>query len=79
MTLAGWIIAGMAALLAAAIGLEVSLKRGRRRPLSSVRPEKPARKAELGQEATDVELVRQTHARNEKIERANWRWSRKHK
>ena len=79
MTTAGWFIVGFVILLAAAIGLEASLKRGRRRTLSSTQPAPKTKERELGQEATDVDLVDQTHARNRKIERTNWRWSRRNR
>ena len=68
--------------MAAAIGLEAFLKRIRRRPLSGTQPDrtpKTARKVELGQEATDVDLVESTHAENQKIERSNWRWSHRNR
>lgn len=78
MSTAAYILIGIVALVAAAIAVEAYLKRNRRRSLSSTRPVLKTDEVELGQEATDIELVNKTHAKNQKIERENRRRSRRH-
>jgi hypothetical protein len=78
MTTIGWIIAGIALLVAGAACLEAFLKRNRRRPLAKFHegcPESASTEKELGLEATDVDLVNRAHRENQRTERYNARLS----
>ncbi|WIY24943.1 hypothetical protein [Parasedimentitalea psychrophila] len=68
MTTGPWIITGIVALIVAAIGIEAYVKRNKRRALSQSQPKMRhgnRKKVELGQEATDLDLVEQAIRQNQ--------------
>jgi len=71
-----WIATGIFALVVAAIAIEAYVKRNRRRALSQSQP-KPTmgrrKKVELGQEATDLEMVERANRENQGLDIANKR------
>ncbi len=68
-----WVLIGGVALLALAVFIQSVTKRGKRRPLSHAQPksDKHARVAELGMEATDLDLVESVNRENKRLEEAN--------
>ncbi|WP_108259933.1 hypothetical protein [Mangrovicoccus ximenensis] len=63
-----WVLAGIAAAIAAAALAEAWIKRGRRRPLAAHRPVPDRdRSPELGMEATDLDGYRRLLRQNDQI------------
>jgi hypothetical protein len=66
-----WIIVAIVGLLVAAIAIEAYVKRNKRRTLSQSQPKlrnRNRKKVELGQEATDLDLVEQAIKQNQLLE-----------
>ena len=66
-----WIIVAIFMLVVAAIGIEAYVKRNKRRTLSQSQPKlrnRNRKKVELGQEATDLDLVEQAIKQNQLLE-----------
>ncbi|AZV78126.1 hypothetical protein EBB79_09735 [Parasedimentitalea marina] len=73
-----WIIAAIVGLLVAAIAIEAYVKRNKRRTLSQSQPQMRngnRKKVELGQEATDLDLVEQAIKQNQLLEDVGRRFS----
>ncbi len=75
------IILTIVALVVAAIAIEAYVKRNRRQPLSKSRPSPRVmtEKVELGQEATDLDMVEKAHAKNQRTEKFNDATTRRRK
>lgn len=74
MTTAAWIIAGVVALIVAAIAIEAYVKRNKRRILSQTQPTPPQanpEKVALGQDVKEQNLVEQASANTQKLKKAN--------
>lgn len=75
-----WVIYVIVALVVAAIAIEAYLKRNRRRVLSRSQPDpklKFRKNGELGQEATNLEMIERANLNNQRMEKANQRQIRR--
>jgi len=71
-----WIIFVIFGLICVAVAAEIYLKRNRRRVLSRSQPDpkhKFRKNGELGQDATNLEMIEQANLNNQRMEKANQR------